>query len=99
MPESIGSGKAKYGWRILYVRDINNWIKAKRVCTSESLTVPNSLPVQPLMLSGETRHCAPVAPSSSSLLPFLRSFPDPRCRLVDNFLIAELDVVGGDSSD
>lgn len=52
MPESISGGVAEFGRRALYVRNINNWIKAGSLAVS-----PEQPPIQLLMPPGETRAC------------------------------------------
>lgn len=57
MPESISGREVEFE-RTLYVRDINNWIKAGRACTSGSLTAPTA--------SDSTLNASRRAPVSSS---------------------------------
>lgn len=89
MPESISGRVAEFRRRALYVRNINNWIKAGRtkvwLCSEQP-------PIQLLMPPGEARACTcpSVLFSCSSFLA-----PSSRHRSADNFLIAELDVGEG----
>lgn len=100
MPESISAGEAEFGRRALYVRDINNWIKAgASFCTSgKSGRSEQPPPIQLLIPPGRdaSAHLSPSLPP----VPFLRALtPVLGVSAADNFLIAELDVAGGDLSD
>lgn len=101
MPESISAGEAEFGRRALYVRDINNWIKAGRACTSGSLPLLRTASADSTLNASRrdarARTCLRLPLVSATLPP--PSFRRPSARPADNFLIAELDVAGGDPSD
>lgn len=72
MPESISAGEAEFGRRALYVRDINNWIKAGlEPRTSGSLVAPGEQPPPIQLLIPPGRDVVRARTCLRLFLPFL----------------------------